>query len=122
MRSSSTPSYSLRSPKQPGKWLHNLLPHGGLDNINTTHESTRLLLPTRREGPVLHPHVPELGVQREGPGRRRHGRDLPQRLGRRVSVLGVAALRGALRLRDGPPRIGTQAASTAAAAAAAVVL
>lgn len=57
-------------------------------------------------GAIVHPDVPELRVQGEGSWRRRHGRDLPQWLGGCVSVHGFASFRGALRLRDGPPRIG----------------
>lgn len=54
----------------------------------------------------MRPDVPELGVQREGSWRRRHGRDLLERLGGRVSVHGFAALCRALGVCDRPPRIG----------------
>lgn len=56
----------------------------------------------------MRPDVPELGVQREGSWRRRHGRYLPERLGGRVSVHGFAALRRALGVRDRPSRIGKE--------------
>lgn len=56
----------------------------------------------------MRPDVPELGVQREGSWRRRHGRDLLERLGGRVSVHGFAALRRALGVRDRPSRVGKE--------------
>ena len=54
----------------------------------------------------MHSHVPQLRVQGEGSRGRRHGRHLPQRLGRRVSVPGLPPLRRAFRLRHEPAGLG----------------
>lgn len=59
-------------------------------------------------GAVVHSDVPQLGVQGEGARRRRHGCDLPQRLGGSVSAHGFVAVCSALRLRHGPPRCGNE--------------